>query len=46
MQCNTQAAYVNKPHVRAALFVHDRGEKVNAEHARKIASIRAHGKNY
>jgi hypothetical protein len=29
---NRRVAYVNKPHTRAAFFVHDHGEKVRAEH--------------
>jgi hypothetical protein len=34
---NRRTGYVNKPHARAAFFVHDRGEKVHMEQRIKIS---------
>jgi hypothetical protein len=33
---NRSTAYVNKPHMRAAFFVHDRGENMHAEQSIKF----------
>ena len=40
-----RAAYVNNPHVHAALFVHDRGEKVDLEQLCRIACSCVHENN-